>query len=43
MSRIKDPDLRRIWIKRILDHDGRKGDEGGIERWYKLTDGLGFR
>ena len=36
MSRIKDPDLRRIWIKRILYHDGRKGDEGGIERWYKL-------
>ena len=42
MSRIKDPSLRRIWIKRILDHDGRKGDEGGIERWYKLTDGLGL-
>ena len=40
MSRIKDPSLRRVWIKRILDHDGRKDDEGGIERWYKLTDGL---
>ena len=40
MSRIKDPGLRRVWIKRILDHDGRKDDEGGIERWYKLTDGL---
>ena len=40
MSKIKDPSLRRVWIKRILDHDGRKGDEGGIERWYKLTDGL---
>ena len=40
MSRINDPDLRRVWIKRILDHDGRKDDEGGIERWYKLTDGL---
>ena len=42
MSRIKDPDLRRKWIHRILDHDGRKDDEGGIERWYKLTDGLGI-
>ncbi|MDC3091358.1 pyrroloquinoline-quinone synthase PqqC [Rickettsiales bacterium] len=40
MSRIKDPELRRKWIHRILDHDGRKDDEGGIERWYKLTDGL---
>ena len=42
MSRITDPALRRVWIKRILDHDGRKDDEGGIERWYKLTDGLGL-
>ena len=40
MSRIKDPELRRKWIQRVLDHDGRKNDEGGIERWYKLTDGL---
>ena len=40
MSRIKNPELRRKWIHRILDHDGRTGDEGGIERWYKLTDGL---
>ncbi len=40
MSRIKEPELRRKWIHRILDHDGRKDDEGGIERWYKLTDGL---
>ena len=42
MSRIKEPNLRRVWIKRILDHDGRQNDEGGIERWYKLTDGLGL-
>ena len=40
MSRINNPELRRKWIHRILDHDGRKNDEGGIERWYKLTDGL---
>ena len=40
MSRIREPELRRKWIHRILDHDGRKNDEGGIERWYKLTDGL---
>ena len=42
MSRIKNPELRRKWIHRILDHDGRRDDEGGIERWYKLTDGLGL-
>ena len=42
MSRMKDPDLRRIWRKRILDHDGESTGSGGIERWYKLTDGLGL-
>ena len=36
MSRIKNF-VEKNLIKRILDHDGRKGDEGGIERWYKLT------
>jgi len=42
MSRMKDPELRRIWRKRIIDHDGESADTGGIERWYKLTDGLGL-
>ena len=40
MSRMKDPELRRIWRKRIIDHDGESAETGGIERWYKLTDGL---
>ena len=39
MSRIKDPDLRRVWIKRILDHDGRKGMKV-VLNGGKLTDGL---
>ena len=42
MSRMKDPELRRIWRKRIIDHDGESAETGGIERWYKLTDGLGL-
>ena len=42
MSRMKDPELRRIWRKRILDNDGENKGTGGIERWYKLTDGLGL-
>ncbi len=40
MSHMRDPTLRRNWIHRVLDHDGRSDDEGGIERWFKLTDGL---
>ena len=42
MSRMKDAELRRIWIRRVLDHDGDSKDSGGIERWFRLTDGLGL-
>lgn len=42
LARCEDPDLRRVWRKRIEDHDGRAGDDGGIERWLKLTDALGL-
>ena len=42
MSRLWDPDMRREWRRRILDHDGANDDEGGIERWYRLTDDLGL-
>ena len=42
LARLGDPALRRIWRQRILDHDGENADAGGIERWLKLTDGLGL-
>lgn len=43
ISRLHDRALRRIWIGRILDHDGDgEGEPGGIERWLVLTDGLGL-
>lgn len=42
MSRLPDPELRREWRHRLEDHDGGEGVEGGIERWFKLTDGLGL-
>jgi pyrroloquinoline-quinone synthase len=42
MARTTDRQLRRDWIKRILDHDGQGEEEGGIERWLVLTDGLGL-
>ncbi len=40
MARLDDRALRREWVHRIHDHDGVGEDEGGIERWLKLTDGL---
>ena len=29
-------EVRRIWIHRVLDHDGADGNEGGIEAWLRL-------
>ena len=42
IARTLDRQLRREWIGRIHDHDGTGEDEGGIERWLRLTDGLGL-
>ncbi len=42
ISRFRDRELRREWIHRVTDHDGEPGGEGGIDRWLKLTDGLGI-
>jgi coenzyme PQQ biosynthesis protein C len=42
LARMQDPELRRIWRQRIVDHDGEGQGDGGIERWLRLTDGLGF-
>ena len=42
MSRCHDRQLRRDWIHRIMDHDGYGEEEGGIERWLVLTDGVGL-
>jgi coenzyme PQQ biosynthesis protein C len=42
IGRCEDPVLRREWRSRLVDHDGGADGEGGIERWLKLTDGLGL-
>ena len=42
LSRFRDRKIRLEWRHRIEDHDGSFEAEGGIERWLRLTDGLGF-
>jgi coenzyme PQQ biosynthesis protein C len=42
LSRMTDRETRRAWRQRILDHDGDETYDGGIERWLRLTDMLGF-
>ena len=40
LSRAYDRELRREWRKRIEEHDGRGDNEGGIERWLVLAEGV---
>lgn len=42
ISRIDDPELRREWRRRLVDHDGEAPGDGGIERWLVLAEGVGL-
>lgn len=46
LSRCEDPALRRLWRRRIEDHDGdadpASGREGGLRRWLRLADAVGL-
>ncbi len=36
------PEVRRRWVRRILDHDGTAEGEGGIEEWLRLGEAAGL-
>ena len=36
------PEVRRGWLHRIIDHDGTREGEGGIEAWLKLGGACGI-
>jgi pyrroloquinoline-quinone synthase len=42
LARSEDPDFRRVWRKRILDHDGDGARPGGIEKWLRLVEATGL-
>ena len=42
LSRAADPSFRRVWRKRIVDHDGDDQRNGGILRWIKLAEATGL-
>jgi len=41
LSNCPEPDVRREWIKRVLDHDGTEPGGGGIDSWLRLGEALG--
>src|SRR5690349_4829285 len=42
LANMDDREERRQWIQRILDHDGREGEQGGIEAWLRLGEAVGL-
>ncbi|MFZ4833025.1 pyrroloquinoline-quinone synthase PqqC [Rouxiella sp. Mn2063] len=42
MANCPDPQTRRKWVQRILDHDGYGDNEGGIEAWLRLGEAVGL-
>jgi len=42
LSRSNDPEFRRKWRKRVVDHDGEHAGDGGIERWLRLAEATGL-
>lgn len=42
MANCPDASVRRLWLQRILDHDGHNDDAGGIEAWLLLAEAVGL-
>ncbi len=42
MANCTDVNARRLWVQRIIDHDGEAGKEGGIEAWLQLAEAVGL-
>ena len=41
LANCPDVEVRRRWIRRIVDHDGTAPGTGGIESWLRLGEALG--
>lgn len=42
LANCPDLEVRRRWIRRIVDHDGTAPGEGGIEAWLRLGEAVGL-
>jgi pyrroloquinoline-quinone synthase len=41
MANCDEVEVRREWVRRIIDHDGTADGMGGIESWLRLGEALG--
>jgi pyrroloquinoline-quinone synthase len=42
VAKSEDAGFRRMWIRRIHDHDGDASGEGGLALWLRLAQGAGL-
>jgi pyrroloquinoline-quinone synthase len=42
VSKSESPAFRRMWLHRIVDHDGAKEGEGGLFKWLALAEAVGL-
>ena len=42
LSKSEDPRFRRMWLHRIVDHDGAADGEGGLALWLRLGRAVGL-
>lgn len=42
VAKSEDPAFRRMWIRRVHDHDGATDGEGGLALWLRLAEGVGL-
>jgi pyrroloquinoline-quinone synthase len=42
LANCPDRAARRMWVQRILDHDGYGDDAGGIDSWLRLGEAVGL-
>lgn len=42
LANCPDREVRRIWLQRIVDHDGRGEEPGGLEAWLRLAEAVGL-
>ena len=42
LAKSDDPAFRRVWVRRLADHDGDERDEGGLAQWLRLAAAVGL-
>jgi pyrroloquinoline-quinone synthase len=42
LANCDDRNVRRVWVERILNHDGYGEDPGGIDAWIRLAEAVGL-